>query len=252
MKAQLAEAGITDEDQAGRRAPRLIADGNGKNFEMISYQWSGRPDPGRQHLPVLQDHAGHVAQLVGHLQSADRRAARQDPRGLEPGRAQEAVQPARADPAGRAADGVHRPPDRAEGVQPAGAGLRPDPGRDDALQGRLAEVACRAVAVGRLILRRLAATIPVLLLVTAGVFALIHLTPGDPIDAMMAESVDATVKARAAARARPRPAALPPVRDLDGAPAPGRLRPLDPQREPVIENVSRRIRPSLSWPCSRW
>ena len=49
--------------------------------------------------------------------------------------------------------------------------------------------------MGRLVLRRLLATIPVLVLVTAGVFALIHLTPGDPIDVMMAESVDATVKA---------------------------------------------------------
>ena len=48
--------------------------------------------------------------------------------------------------------------------------------------------------MGLLILRRLLATIPVLLLVTAGVFALIHLTPGDPIDAMMAESVDDSVK----------------------------------------------------------
>jgi len=50
--------------------------------------------------------------------------------------------------------------------------------------------------VARLILHRLAATIPVLLLVTAGVFTLIHLTPGDPIDAMMAESVDDSVKQR--------------------------------------------------------
>ena len=48
--------------------------------------------------------------------------------------------------------------------------------------------------MGRLVLRRLGATVPVLLLVTAGVFALLHLTPGDPIDAMMAESVDATAK----------------------------------------------------------
>src|SRR5207253_987229 len=47
----------------------------------------------------------------------------------------------------------------------------------------------------RLVLRRLSATVPVLLLVTAGVFLLLHLTPGDPIDVMMAESVDATVKA---------------------------------------------------------
>ena len=49
--------------------------------------------------------------------------------------------------------------------------------------------------MGGFVLRRLAATVPVLFLVTAGVFSLIHLTPGDPIDAMMAESVDATVKA---------------------------------------------------------
>src|SRR5262249_60488273 len=48
--------------------------------------------------------------------------------------------------------------------------------------------------MGRLVLRRLGATVPVLLLVTAGVFLLLHLTPGDPIDVMMAESVDATVK----------------------------------------------------------
>jgi len=48
--------------------------------------------------------------------------------------------------------------------------------------------------VGLLVLRRLVATIPVLLLVTASVFALIHLAPGDPIDAMMAEAVDDSVK----------------------------------------------------------
>src|SRR5262247_405186 len=47
----------------------------------------------------------------------------------------------------------------------------------------------------RFVIRRLVATVPVLLLVTGGVFALLHLTPGDPIDAMMAESVDASVKA---------------------------------------------------------
>src|SRR3989454_698711 len=48
--------------------------------------------------------------------------------------------------------------------------------------------------MGCLVLRRLGATVPVLLLVTAGVFLLLHLTPGDPIDVMMAESVDAAVK----------------------------------------------------------
>ena len=49
--------------------------------------------------------------------------------------------------------------------------------------------------MARLVLHRLAATIPVLLLVTAGVFALLHLTPGDPVEAMMSESADASAKA---------------------------------------------------------
>jgi peptide/nickel transport system permease protein len=96
-----------------------------------------------------------------------------------------------------------------------------------------------------LVLRRLAATAPVLLLVTFGVFALIHLTPGDPIDAMMAESADASVKAA--------------LREELGLDRPlyvqyaawmGRLLQGDlgrsiRNREPVIENVARRIRPSL-------
>ena len=99
--------------------------------------------------------------------------------------------------------------------------------------------------MGRLLLRRLAATVPVLLLVTAGVFTLLHLTPGDPIDAMMAESVDATVKET--------------MRRELGLDQPiyaqyvawmGRLLRGDLGRsirngEPVIENVGRRIRPSL-------
>src|SRR5215213_8276878 len=50
--------------------------------------------------------------------------------------------------------------------------------------------------MGTLVLRRLAAMIPVLLLVSFGVFALIHLTPGDPIDAMMGESFDPAAKER--------------------------------------------------------
>jgi len=44
MQAQLAEAGITAKVKLVDSAT-LIADGNGKNFEMISFQWSGRPDP---------------------------------------------------------------------------------------------------------------------------------------------------------------------------------------------------------------
>jgi peptide/nickel transport system permease protein len=99
--------------------------------------------------------------------------------------------------------------------------------------------------LARLVLQRLAATVPVLLLVTAGVFALLHLTPGDPIDAMMAESVDAVAKASLRAELgldRPLPvqyvawmARL--VRgDLGSSIRNG---------EPVVENVGRRLRPSL-------
>jgi peptide/nickel transport system permease protein len=99
--------------------------------------------------------------------------------------------------------------------------------------------------VGLLILRRLTATIPVLLLVTAGVFALIHLTPGDPIDAMMAESVDDSVK-----RELRRELGLDRPLYVQYASWMGRLLQGDLGRsirnqEPVIENVGRRIRPSL-------
>ncbi len=97
----------------------------------------------------------------------------------------------------------------------------------------------------RFVLGRLLAVIPVLVLVTAGVFLLIHLTPGDPIDAMMAESVDAGVKAE--------------LRRQLGLDQPlhwqyvtwmGRLLRGDLGRsirnnEPVVENVGRRIRPSV-------
>ena len=44
MQAQLAEAGIQMKIKLVDSAT-LISDGNAKNFEMISYQWSGRPDP---------------------------------------------------------------------------------------------------------------------------------------------------------------------------------------------------------------
>ena len=99
--------------------------------------------------------------------------------------------------------------------------------------------------MGLLILRRLIATIPVLLLVTAGVFALIHLTPGDPIDAMMAESVDDSVK-----RQLRSDLGLDRPLYLQYATWMGRLLQGDlgrsiRNREPVIENVGRRIKPSL-------
>src|SRR5438105_4332607 len=99
--------------------------------------------------------------------------------------------------------------------------------------------------MGRLVLHRLAATVPVLLLVTAGVFALLHLTPGDPIDAMMAESVDAEAKASL----RKELGLDRPIHEQYAAWMRRLLRG-DLGRsirngEPVIENVSRRIRPSL-------
>ena len=99
--------------------------------------------------------------------------------------------------------------------------------------------------MGRLVLHRVAATIPVLLLVTAGVFALLHLTPGDPVDAMMAESIDATAKAYLRAElGLDRPILLQYVTWM-GRLVRGDLGHSIRNGEPVIENVSRRIRPSL-------
>ena len=99
--------------------------------------------------------------------------------------------------------------------------------------------------MGRLVLHRLGATVPVLLLVTAGVFLLLHLTPGDPIDVMMAESVDATVK-----ETLRRDLGLDRPIYVQYAAWMGRLLRGDLGRsirngEPVLENVSRRLRPSL-------
>ena len=99
--------------------------------------------------------------------------------------------------------------------------------------------------MAQVVARRLLATIPVLLLVTAGVFALLHLTPGDPIDVMMAESVDATVKATLRAElGLDRPIAVQYVTWM-GRVLRGDLGRSIRNGEPVIENVSRRIRPSL-------
>jgi peptide/nickel transport system permease protein len=99
--------------------------------------------------------------------------------------------------------------------------------------------------VAEVVLRRLLATVPVLLLVTAGVFALLHLTPGDPVDAMMAESADASTK-----ESLRRELGLDRPIALQYAAWMGRLLRGDLGRsirngEPVLENVSRRIRPSL-------
>jgi peptide/nickel transport system permease protein len=99
--------------------------------------------------------------------------------------------------------------------------------------------------VAEVVVRRLLATVPVLLLVTAGVFLLLHLTPGDPIDTMMAESVDASAK-----ESLRRELGLDRPIAVQYAAWMGRLLKGDLGRsirngEPVIENVGRRIRPSL-------
>ncbi len=99
--------------------------------------------------------------------------------------------------------------------------------------------------MAQVVVQRLLATIPVLFLVTIGVFALLHLTPGDPIDAMMAESQDAAAKAHLRRElGLDRPLAV------QYAVWMGRLLHGDLGRsirngEPVIEDVGRRIRPSL-------
>jgi len=99
--------------------------------------------------------------------------------------------------------------------------------------------------VAHLILHRLVAVVPVLLLVTLGVFALLHLTPGDPIDAMMAESVDASVKENLRRElGLDQPIAVQYARWM-GRVLQGDLGRSIRNGEPVIENVSRRIRPSL-------
>jgi len=77
------------------------------------------------------------------------------------------------------------------------------------------------------------------------VFALLHLTPGDPVDAMMAESADASTK-----ESLRRELGLDRPIAVQYAAWMGRLLRGDLRRsirngEPVLENVSRRIRPSL-------
>ena len=99
--------------------------------------------------------------------------------------------------------------------------------------------------MAEVVLRRLLATVPVLLLVTAGVFALLHLTPGDPVDAMMVESADAGAK-----ESLRRELGLDRPIAVQYAAWMGRLLRGDLGRsirngEPVLENVSRRIRPSV-------
>jgi peptide/nickel transport system permease protein len=99
--------------------------------------------------------------------------------------------------------------------------------------------------MGQLVLRRLLATLPVLVLVTAGVFSLIHLTPGDPVEVMMGESQDPAAK-----EALRRDLGLDQPLPVQYATWVGRVVQGDLGRsirnhEPVIENIGRRIRPSV-------
>lgn len=99
--------------------------------------------------------------------------------------------------------------------------------------------------MGRFILGRLLAIVPVLVLVTAGVFFLIHLTPGDPIDAMMAESADPSVKAALSRQlGLDQPIHVQYLRWMGGV-LRGDLGRSIRNNQPVIEDVGRRIRPSV-------
>jgi len=99
--------------------------------------------------------------------------------------------------------------------------------------------------MGRFVLGRLLAIVPVLVLVTAGVFFLIHLTPGDPIDAMMAESADPSVKAALSRQlGLDQPIYVQYLRWMGGV-LRGDLGRSIRNNQPVIEDVGRRIRPSV-------
>src|SRR4029079_11453442 len=99
--------------------------------------------------------------------------------------------------------------------------------------------------MGPVLLGRVLAIIPVLVLVTAGVFFLIHLTPGDPIDAMMAESADPSVKAALSRQlGLDQPIQVQYLRWMGGV-LRGDLGRSIRNNQPVIEDVGRRIRPSV-------
>jgi peptide/nickel transport system permease protein len=99
--------------------------------------------------------------------------------------------------------------------------------------------------MGTLVLRRLAAMVPVLVLVTFGVFALIHMTPGDPVDAMMGESQDPAAKERLRRElGLDQPVAVQYLTWI-GRVVRGDFGRSIRDNEPVIENVGRRIGVSL-------
>jgi len=99
--------------------------------------------------------------------------------------------------------------------------------------------------VGQLILRRLVATVPVLFLVTLGVFLLIHLVPGDPIETMMGESQDEAAKqALRQELGFDKPLVIQYV-SWAGRLVQGDLGRSVRTHAPVVEDVAHRIRPSM-------
>jgi peptide/nickel transport system substrate-binding protein len=65
MKAQLAEAGITMNVQLVDSG-RLAADQNARNFDMTSYQWSGRPDPDGNTFQFFKTQPGSGLNFAGY------------------------------------------------------------------------------------------------------------------------------------------------------------------------------------------
>jgi peptide/nickel transport system permease protein len=99
--------------------------------------------------------------------------------------------------------------------------------------------------MGRLILRRLLATVPVLFLVTVGVFLLIHLVPGDPVETMLGESQDPVAKAALRQELGfDQPLYVQYVTWL-GRVVQGDLGHSIRTHQTVLDNVGRRIRPTL-------
>jgi peptide/nickel transport system permease protein len=96
-----------------------------------------------------------------------------------------------------------------------------------------------------LVARRIVATIPVLFLVTLGVFLLIHLVPGDPVEAMLGESQDQVAKETLRRELGfDQPLYVQYVSWL-GKVVQGDLGRSIRTHQTVLENVSHRIRPSL-------
>jgi peptide/nickel transport system permease protein len=96
-----------------------------------------------------------------------------------------------------------------------------------------------------LVVRRLVATLPVLVLVTLGVFLLIHLVPGDPVETMLGESQDPIAKeALRHELGFDQPLYIQYVTWL-GHVAQGDLGRSVRTHQTVLDNVAQRIRPSL-------